>query len=286
MQKITPFLWFNGNVEDAINFYTTLFINSSIVSTYQQGGKVFTGTFNLMGSQFYALDGGPLFNFSPANSFFVEMANENELDALWAGLSDGGMALMPMGKYPFSEKFGWIKDKFGVSWQLSLSGNTSKISPFLMFVNQFHGKAEEAMQFYVSTFANSSVTNLDHYKNGEMGKEGTLKKGSFILDGVGFMAIDSGFPHEFNFTPAVSYFVSCNTQEEIDYYWNRFIEGGSDDQCGWLTDKFGVTWQIIPTILSELLFEKDPVKAKRVMDAMMKMKKLIIQDLIDAYKAE
>ncbi len=286
MQKITPFLWFNGNVEEAINFYTSLFTDSAIISTYRHGGngKVFTGTFDLMGARFYALDGGPLYTFTPANSFFVECTNENEIDALWAGLNEGGMAMMPLGKYPFSDKFGWVKDKFGISWQVSLSKNSVNISPFLMFVNEQHGRAEEAIQFYVSTFTNSSVTKLEFYNQGEMGKEGTLKTGSFNLDGSDFRAIDSSFPHDFNFTPAVSYFVSCQTQEEVDYYWNRLLEGGKEDRCGWLTDKFGVSWQIIPTKLGELLFDKDPIKSKHVMDAMMKMNKIIIKDLIDAYE--
>ena len=288
MQKITPFLWFNGNVEEAINFYTSLFSGGEIVSSYPQGGngKVFTATFDLMGSRFNALDGGPSYNFTPANSFFVEIATENELDNLWAGLAEGGSVLMPLGKYPFSDKFGWVKDKFGISWQLSLNSTISKISPFLMFVNEQHGRAEEAIQFYVSTFANSSVTKLVHYNKGEFGNEGTLKLGSCTLNGIDFRAIDSSFAHDFNFTPAVSYFVSCNTQEEVDYYWNRLAEGGREDRCGWLTDKFGVSWQIIPTKLGNLLFDNDPVKSKRAMDAMMKMKKIIIQDLIDAAEVE
>lgn len=288
MQKITPFLWFNGNVEEAINCYSALFKDAEIINMYRPdgNGKVFTGTFDLMGHRFYALDGGPLFSFTPANSFFVELSNENDLDALWSGLNNGGTALMPLGKYPFSEKFGWVKDKFGISWQLSLSNDTRKIYPFLMFVNQQHGRAEEAIQFYVSTFTNSSVTKLEHYNKGEFGIEGTLKLGSCNLDGVDFMAIDSNFTHEFNFSPAVSYFVSCNTQEETDYYWNRLLEGGKEERCGWLTDKFGVSWQIIPLKLGELLYGKDPIKSKRVMDAMLKMKKIIIADLVDAYEKE
>src|SRR5690349_21905435 len=212
MQKITPFLWFDTQAEDAMKFYTSCFNNSKIVSInrYPEGplddpmkgmeGKVITGVFELAGQQFMALDGGPAFKFTPAISFFVNCETEEEVDHLWEKLSDGGMALMPLQKYPFSEKFGWIMDRYGLTWQVNLGARSQKITPFLMFVGKQHGNAEEAMNFYTSLFKNSSVERVERYGAGEDGENGTVKHAVFRLNGQEFMAIDSNAAHPFTFT--------------------------------------------------------------------------------------
>ena len=291
MQKITPFLWFNNNVEEAVNFYTSVFKNSKIGKmnrspgdgTTGQAGKVFMATFQLAGQEFYALNGGPMFSFTPAISFYVNCETQEETDELWGKLGDGGQVFMPLNKYPFSEKYGWVQDKFGLSWQLNFTGAGQTITPLLMFVKEQNGKAEEAMKFYVSLFKNSEVLMVSHYRAGQGGTEGTVNHGSFSLDGVPFMAMDSSGDHKFTFTPATSFFVSCTMQEEIDFFWEKLSEGGRKDRCGWLSDKYGVSWQIIPTALGELMYVKDPVKSKRVMQAMMKMNKIEIKGLQEAY---
>jgi len=291
MQKITPFLWFNDNVEEAVNFYTSVFENSKIVKmnrspgdgTTGQAGKVFMATFQLNGREFYALNGGPVFSFTPAISLYVNCETREETDELWGKLSDGGRVLMPINKYPFSEKYGWVQDKFGLSWQLNFTGAEQKITPLLMFVKEQNGKAEEAINFYKSLFKNSATLRVAHYAAGEGGQEGTVKHAAFSLDGEEFMAMDSNGEHAFTFTPAISFFVSCTTQEEIDFFWEKLSEGGRKDRCGWLSDKYGVSWQIIPTALGELMYVKDPVKSQRVMQAMMKMNKIEIKGLQEAY---
>jgi predicted 3-demethylubiquinone-9 3-methyltransferase (glyoxalase superfamily) len=290
MQKITPFLWFNNNVEEAVNFYTSAFKNSKVVSMHRAGsgipgepGKVFTATFQLEDQQFYALNGGPMYRFTPAVSFFVSCERKEEIDRLWNTLGEDGKVLMPLNKYPFSEKFGWVQDKFGLSWQLNLTGERQKIAPCLMFVKEQTGKAEEAMNFYTSLFKNSKVLSVAHFGAGEGGVDGTVKHGAFSLDGEEFIAMDGGMDHDYTFTPATSFFVNCTTQEEVDYFWNKLSVGGRHDRCGWLTDKYGVSWQIIPDTLGKLLYDKDPAKSKRVMDAMMKMSKIEIKGLQDAY---
>jgi predicted 3-demethylubiquinone-9 3-methyltransferase (glyoxalase superfamily) len=290
MQKITPFLWFNNNVEGAVNFYTSIFKNSSVVSMHRAGpalpgekGKVFTATFHLADQEFYALNGGPMYKFTPAISFFVNCETQEEIDNLWDKLREGGMVLMPLSKYPFSEKFGWVQDQFGISWQLNLTGHQQKISPFLLFVKEQHGNAEEAMRFYTSLFKNANILRIAHFEAGERGAEGTVKHGAFSLDGVEMMAMDSNMEHAFTFTPALSFFVNCTSQEEVDFFWDKLSEGGKKDRCGWLVDKYGVSWQIIPDTLGKLMYDKDPVKSKRVMDAMMKMNKLEIKGLQEAY---
>ena len=291
MQKIIPFLWFNDQAEEAMNFYTSIFKDAKIVSLRRSGpgkdARVFTGTFQIEGQEFYALNGGPHFKFSPANSFFVSCSDISEIETLWQELSQGGTTLMPLDKYPSSEKFGWIQDKFGISWQLNLGDSTGpKIKPFLMCVNEKAVKAEEAMQFYNSVFNNSNIVKLLKYGPGEGGVEGTLKMATFNLENQTFMASDSHHPHAFGFTPAFSFFVHCTTQTEVDMFWDKLSAGGAKSQCGWLTDKFGVSWQIIPNLLGQLLGDKDPVKSARVMKAMLQMHKIDMAELERAYKQE
>jgi predicted 3-demethylubiquinone-9 3-methyltransferase (glyoxalase superfamily) len=250
-------------------------------------GKVITGVFELAGQQFMALDGGPAFKFTPAISFFVNCETEEEVDQLWEKFSDGGMALMPLQKYPFSEKFGWIMDKYGLTWQVNLGARSQKITPFLMFVGKQHGNAEEAINFYTSLFKNSSVERVERYGAGEGGGEnGTVKHAVFQLNGQEFMAIDSNAAHPFTFTEAISLYVECESQEEVDYFWNKLSADPSSEQCGWLKDKYGVSWQIIPTALTQLMSDPDPEKSKRVMDAMLQMKKIDIAGLKKAYEAK
>jgi len=149
----------------------------------------------------------------------------------------------------------------------------SNITPFLWF----DGKVEEAVNFYTSTFKNSKILSINRLG----GAKGKVMTATFILDGQKFMALDGG--PNFKFSPAVSFFVDCDTQKEVDTLWNKLSKGGAPNRCGWVDDKYGVTWQIIPRALGELMYDKDPVKSQRVMQAMLKMNKIIIKDLQKAY---
>jgi predicted 3-demethylubiquinone-9 3-methyltransferase (glyoxalase superfamily) len=274
-----------------MNFYTSIFKDSKIISVSRikdtgpnLNQTVTTGTFQLEGQQFSVLNGGPLFDFTPAVSFFVSCTTEEEIDNLWARLVENGKVLMPFDKYPFSGKYGWLQDKFGLSWQLNLAPDRQKIAPTLMFANEQNGKAEEAIHFYSSLFQNSEILLLARYEAGEGGTIGTIKHASFTLAGQVFKAMDTGKPMPFNFTPAISLFVNCTTQQEVDYLWDNLIAPGEKGQCGWLKDKYGVSWQIIPTVLGELMNDPDPVKSKRVIQAMMKMEKMDIAALKRAHQ--
>jgi predicted 3-demethylubiquinone-9 3-methyltransferase (glyoxalase superfamily) len=154
-----------------------------------------------------------------------------------------------------------------------------KITPFLWF----DGKAEDAMNFYVSTFKNSKKGTIRRYGEAGPGPKGSVMSAEFVLDGVEFIALNGG-PH-FQFTPAISMFVNCETQEEVDELWEKLSAGGSQQPCGWLQDKFGLSWQIIPRTLGELLSDPDPVKSQRVMKAMLQMKKIDVAGLKRAYEA-
>lgn len=291
MQKIVPFLWFDDQAEEAVNFYTSIFKSGKIDSLTRMGeevpgpkGKVMTISFQLDGQDFMALNGGPEYHFTPAISFFVNCQTPEEIDALWNQLSEGGMVFMEFMQYPFSEKFGWLADRYGVSWQLSLSRQPENIAPYLLFVGQQHGKAEEAVKFYTSLFENSSIEQIQRFGPGMGETEGTVMHAEFTLAGQDFIAMDSGLGHNFTFTPAISFFVNCKDQAEVDCFWAELSAGGEKGPCGWLTDKFGVSWQIVPTVLGEMMSDPDPERAKRVTEAMLKMSKLDIGLLKQAYE--
>src|SRR3989454_10936403 len=153
-----------------------------------------------------------------------------------------------------------------------------KITPFLWF----DGKAEEAMNFYTSIFKNSKVVSIMRYGEAGPGPKGSVMSTTFQLNGQEFIALNGG--PQFTFSPAISFFVKCQTQDEVDELWEKLSEGGEKQRCGWLRDKFGVSWQIVPTVLGEMLQDKDPEKSKRVMNAMLQMNKIDIKSLKQAYE--
>jgi predicted 3-demethylubiquinone-9 3-methyltransferase (glyoxalase superfamily) len=298
-QKITPCLWFDDQAEEAAGFYTSLFGQSRIdaVSRYtaegfeihgRPEGTVMTVAFELAGYRFVALNGGPHFSFSPAISFYVVHETEAEVDKLWEGLSDGGAVLMELGKYPWSEKYGWLSDKYGLSWQISLGKIADVgqvITPSLLFVGDQCGRAEEAIDLYTSVFDNSSITGILRFGADEApNEEGTVKHAQFTLGGEVIMAMDSAFDHGFSFNEAVSLMIECGSQEEVDHFWKTLAEGGGEEGvCGWLKDRFGVSWQVVPASLNPMLRDSDGERAARVTEAMLKMTKLDIGALERAY---
>lgn len=316
MNTITPFLWFDDNAEEAVAFYTSVFSyepGSKIGNTVRYSkdsanasgrpkGSVMTVPFELAGQKFTALNGGPVFKFNPSISFIVNFDPSKDknarkhLDSAWERLSEGGTALMPLDKYPFSERFGWIQDKYGLTWQLILTNPDGEDRPFivpsLLFTGNVCGKAEEASNYYLSVFSrdNSLSGNVKRgsiirYPGGmEPEKEGTVMFTDFMINNLWVSAMDSARDHKFNFNEAVSFVVNCETQEEIDYYWEKLSAVPESEQCGWLKDRFGVSWQIVPNALGTFL--NDPGKAQRVMQAILQMKKIDIAELKRAYEVK
>lgn len=275
---IYPCLWFDGNAKEAAEFYCSVYSNSKIIADTPM-----VVTFELNGQKFMGLNGSPEYSPNPSISFFVLCETVEEIEQTWHKFMDGGNVLMPLNKYEWSEKYGWVQDKFGISWQLAygkMQDVGQKFSPTLMFTNKQAGKAEQAVKFYTSVFGNSSIVGILKYAAGENDVEGTVKHAQFKLGQQGFMAMDSSLPHGFNFNEAISFVVDCNTQEEIDFYWNKLTKGGEENKCGWLKDKFGVSWQIVPTILGKLMSE--PERAPRMMQAIRQMKKFDIEKLVNA----
>jgi predicted 3-demethylubiquinone-9 3-methyltransferase (glyoxalase superfamily) len=240
-----------------------------------------TVAYALDGYRFSALNGGPDFKFNPSISFFVNRESEDEVDALWEELAQDGSVLMPLQAYPFSKRYGWLADRYGLSWQVSVSDDgRSSIIPSLMFVGDKTGQAEAAIDFYTLVFSDSKVGEIFRYSAGqEPDKEGTVAYGPFVLAGQDFVAMDSAREHDFSFNEAISLIVNCEDQAEVDYYWERLSAVPESEQCGWLKDRFGVSWQIVPTVLGELMTDPDRAKADRVMEAVLQMKKLDIDEL-------
>ena len=274
--KLYPCLWFDGNAKDAAEFYCSVFPSTAITTE-----NPLVVTVESTGQKFMLLNGGPHFKINPSISFFVVCDTTEEVDKLWELLLKEGSVLMPIDKYDWSEKYGWLQDKFGVSWQLSagkLEDVGQKFTPTLMFTQHHAGKAERAIQFYTSVFEGSSVRGILKYTADDPDVEGTVKHAQFNLGKQVFMAMDSSLPHQFSFNEAISLVVECDTQEEIDYYWGSLSAVPEAEQCGWLKDQFGVSWQIIPAILEKLM--SDPSRSERVVQAFLQMKKFDIEKLL------
>ena len=291
IERITPHLWFDNNAEEAAKFYTSVFKDSKIknVTTLHNtpSGTVEIFTIELLGQEFTLISAGPLFKFNPSVSFLVACSTKEEVDALCKKLSEGGTALMKLDEYPFSEMYGWVQDKYGLSWQVMFMGNhkiKQRIIPTLMFVGKQCGKAEEAINFYASVFGSARVGDIFRYSKGEdPDKEGTVKHASFMLEAQEFAAMDSARGHNFAFNEAISLMVHCETQKEIDYHWEKLSADPKAEQCGWLKDKYGLSWQIVPNLMDEMLKDSDKEKIARVTEAFLQMKKLDIAELKKAY---
>jgi predicted 3-demethylubiquinone-9 3-methyltransferase (glyoxalase superfamily) len=274
--QLYPCLWFDGKAKEAATFYSSVFDHSKIISE-----NPLVVIFELDGVLFMGLNGGPEFKINPSISFFVFCDSEDEIDKKWKRLSAEGGVLMALDKYPWSEKYGWCSDRYGVNWQLMLGADAGqKIVPSFMFTQEQSGKAEEAINFYTSLFDNSEIKMISRYGKGEGDVEGHINHARFTLNGQEFAAMESSGPHQFTFNEGVSIVVPCDDQEEIDFYWDKFTKEGTESQCGWLKDKYGVSWQIVPAILGNLI--NDPEKGKRVMDVVMKSVKFNISELENA----
>lgn len=276
--QIYPCLWLDNQARPAAEFYCSLFSNSSIITESSLAVQI-----EIEGSKILCMNGGPMFKINPSISLFVTCRTNEEIEDLWSKLSAGGMAMMPLGSYPWSEKYGWVADRFGMTWQLMLDEpdtGQQKIVPLLLFVGDQFGKAGQAIETYTSIFQKSAVHHLELYKEGEPSPAGSLKFGRFSLRGSQFAAMDGFGDHEFRFNEGVSLVAECETQEEIDFLWEELTRNGKEVMCGWLTDPYGVSWQIIPEILGSVM--SDPEKGQRVMKQIMQMKKLDISKILEA----
>jgi predicted 3-demethylubiquinone-9 3-methyltransferase (glyoxalase superfamily) len=291
-QKITPHLWYDRHAREAAELYVAAFggADSKVLGAKEihdtPSGSAEVVTARLLGQEFQLLSAGPFFNFTPAVSFLVACGTKAEVQARWDRLSEGGTALMELGPYPFSEYYGWLQDRYGLSWQIMLMPGpvpVQRIVPTLMFVGPQCGKTEEAIGFYASVFRRSSVGDIMRYSEGEEpDRKGSVKHAAFVLEGQAFAAMDSARMHDFGFTEAISFMVHCDTQQEIDSCWDRLSAVPQAEQCGWLKDRYGLSWQIVPRALNGMM-SGDAAAAARVTKAFLAMKKMDIAALERAF---
>jgi predicted 3-demethylubiquinone-9 3-methyltransferase (glyoxalase superfamily) len=280
-----------------VDFYVSVFSDSKITHTAvlhnvpTPTGDCDLLSFELSGQPFMAINAGPLFKFNPSISFLVVQKTTKDVDELWAKLSKGGNVLMELGEYPFSKKFGWTNDRYGLSWQVMFDDGhypfQRLITPTLMFVGDVAGRAEEAMKFYASIFPESKVGDIARYPAGmEPEKPGTVKHGSVFLAGQEFFAMDGAREHKCAFNEAISFLIPCEDRKEIDFYWDKLSADPKSEQCGWLKDKFGLSWQVWPTLMGEMMKNGTREQIDRVTQAFLPMRKFDLAALRKAYEGQ
>jgi len=287
--QIVPHLWFDKEAVNAVNFYVSLFPDSKVIGKSTISGKSDGGvdilTFHLWGQGFMAINSGTSYKINPSISFYVYCGSINEIERLYQELSNGGMVMMPLDKYPWSEKYAWVQDKFGLTWQLDINDviGHQKILPSLLFANEKYDRVKEAVGFYTSVFTGSKIIMEAPYDKSANLPDDTLLFAQFKLDNFLINAMSSILKHDFDFNEAVSLMINCETQEEIDYYWNKLTDEGDEDLSGWLKDKYGVSWQVVPTEMDKMMMTTNQVQLDRVTVAMLKMIKLSISGLRKAF---
>jgi predicted 3-demethylubiquinone-9 3-methyltransferase (glyoxalase superfamily) len=276
MQKIVPSLWFDHVAADAANFYAEAIPGTTVTDTqyypmeglldFQQefAGKELTVEFEVQGYRFVAINAGPEFRANPSVSFMLnfdpsrDQRAREHLDAVWAALSDGGNELMPLGEYEFSPHYGWIQDRFGMSWQLILTDPAGEPRPFvipnLLFGGSVQNRAADAMDYYTSVFEGATTGDVWPYPDavGPATAE-SIMFGELNLFGQWFALMDSAVEQHFTFNPGVSLMLQCEDQDELDRYWHELSAVPEAEQCGWLVDRFGLSWQVVPANMSELM---------------------------------
>lgn len=283
MERIVPHLWFNDNAKEAVNFYRTLFDDSKMMLEQKldgtpSGENTAYYEFTLAGQLFGALNGGPHFTFNPAISISVNCETIEETEVLWQKLIEGGRALMPLQEYTFSKLYGWVEDKYGLSWQVIYTEGfeyEQKITMQLMFSGHMTGKANEAIKYYTDLFKDGVIGDFHEYEEGQAVQEDAkISHANFSILDTEILASDNGTQTDYTFNEAISLMVLCVTQAEIDYYWEKLSADPEAEQCGWLKDKFGVSWQIVPANMNELMSRGTQAQIDAVTQEFLKMKKL------------
>ncbi len=297
-QVIVPCLWFDVQAQAACDFYMGVFGRGRVLASahYPESidnpsrmprGSVLSVDFEVAGMRFTAINGGPLFAINRCISFFVFVESAPEANKIFSKLADEGTVLMPIGAYAWSSRYGWVQDRFGVSWQVIVGARPAHetIVPCLMFSGPQRGRAEEAMRDYMQLFGEGQVDLLERYPAGGA-TEGMIEHARFTLAGQSMVVMDSHEPHELVFNEALSLMVMCEDQSQIDRFWSAMSEEGQAGPCGWLKDRYGLSWQIVPTSISRWMSSTDTAARDRAFAAMLKMGKLDIASLEAAFLAK
>ena len=285
--NIFPCLWYDGDAKNSADFYCKIFEGKITAE------NTMVINIDIFGQRLMLLNGGPQFEKNASISFMIVCETEEEVEKYWNPLSENGKILMELGEYPWSKKYGWVRDQFGVTWQLYLGEKhgEQKVIPTLMYIHENNGKAMKAMEFYTSIFPNSKIESVLKYGEGVGGENHepaeNVQHAHFQLNHYSFFCMDNSYDHQFDFSEGISIVIMTDNQTETDHLWNSLTSnGGRESMCGWLKDQFGVSWQIVPKRLLELMNDhENPAKAQKVMMALMHMQKIVIAELEQAYKS-
>ncbi|WP_413480357.1 VOC family protein [Carnobacterium maltaromaticum] len=284
--KFAPCLWVDNQVEEMTELYTKVFENGKPLKTlyfledaHGKIGDILTQSVQLANQEFILLNGGPEFKATASISYMVTCTSETQLQVLWQELSEGGKLLMNLAIYPGVGQFGWLEDRFGISWQFSLdqSSSSQKITPCFMFSGEQYGNASRALAEWIEVFQSGEI--LEHYSN----EDSTTKLAKFTLHQQEFMAMDSAVDHDFTFSLANSFYVYCENQKEIDRLWTAITSKGTEMPCGWMGDRFGVAWQTVTRDMDTMLDRKNLTKALAVTQAVYGMMKIDSEELRRIY---
>jgi len=279
--NIFPCFWFNQNGEEAAKFYISIFQNSKITVETPMVINI-----EIEGQKLMFLNGGSMFQPNLTLSLMMMCDSKEEAESYYKRLSEKGKVMMELDSYPWSESYAWVEDQYGISWQIYYTKEyKQKFSPVMMFTGQNNGKCKEALDYYTSVFPNSNIESVMEYEEGQGDTAGNVAHSQFNINNYLMMAMDSSHDHKVNFTEGTSMTIMTKDQEETDYYWNEFTKEGQESMCGWLKDKYGFSWQIVPNRLIELTNTHEVERAQKAFGAMMKMKKIIIKDIEDAYNS-
>lgn len=291
-QSIIPCIWFEQDVEEIAEWYVRLFPDSFVDYTTKltntPAGDTTIVTLSLAGQFFQFLQGGAWAERNPSISYRVAFATIEEVETLWDKLSDDADILLPLGAYDVSERYGWLTDRFGVSWQLMYDSGMEiqTVTPVLSFSGEAFGRAEAAMNDWISIFPDSYMRDghLARYGEKDGGKlGGKLNYARFVLSGREVVVMDNEIDETHAFNEMQSLIIFCESQEEVDHVWEQLSAVPDAEQCGWLKDRYGVSWQVIPWEMEEMMTVGTPEQIERVVEAFLPMKKIDIATIRKVY---
>lgn len=267
-----PCFWYDSDSAGAAALYLQAFGTGHIVET-----TPISTIWELYGRRLMGINGGPRYRPNGSLSLFVQRSAEEEVRGAFETLAQDGQVFMPLSPKEWSPLYGWVQDRYGVNWQIAqgrVDAADFTLMPALTFFGAQAGRAKEAMELYTSIFSSSTVDEL------HTGEDGRIMFAAAHLGGQTVAFMDGPDSQDIPFSEGASLSVACETQVEIDYFWDRLVEGGRESRCGWLVDRFGVSWQIVPAVLGALM--SNPERAQRVVAAFLPMNKLDLETLLNA----
>ncbi|PRO65715.1 VOC family protein [Alkalicoccus urumqiensis] len=286
-QRIVPHIWLEEKAVEAGRLYAEAFPDSQFLSHIvlpdTPSGDAEVVNVEICGQLFQLLGGGPLHAHNPSISYMVSFSDKKELDRSWEKLQEDGQIMMPLDAYPFSERFGWVQDKYGVSWQLMYAphAEVQRVTPALMFTGEQAGKAEEAAAHYMALGGGEMMEGhfMRHGSGMEFDEEGTIAYARFSVDGSQLVVMDSAYPHGFSFNEMHSLIYQGASQEELDRAWEHLSADPKAEQCGWLKDRYGVSWQVVPVEMNDIMERADHEQLRQLVQVFLPMKKLDVDEI-------